>query len=245
MWLLNAANIGVTPALLSTEGSMIQSNQLAIETLILERSEALGLKRSDLVLRAGFKNVAKGLRRLDQLCAGELKATASLIAGLPVALELPPEVIADAVRQTAQQVAGAERIAEQEAEAAWRASFEPCAYFVGTAEKPSSICIYGISGGAERWLKIPINISKPPVTFAAQALNLVRETSSVSFWGRTTGFIVNYTPDFAVRFDINGIPVEVLDHAYRPAEVTLQIGGKEIPAESLLGLRSTSAPDYS
>jgi hypothetical protein len=24
------------------------------------------------------------------------------------------------------------------------------------AEKPSSICIYGISGGADRWLKIPV-----------------------------------------------------------------------------------------
>ena len=53
---------------------MTQSNQLAIETLILERCAALWLRRSDLVRRAGFKNVGKGLRRLDQLCAGELKA---------------------------------------------------------------------------------------------------------------------------------------------------------------------------
>ncbi len=39
--------------------------------------------------------------------------------------------------------------------------------------------------------------------------------------GPTTGFIVNYTPDFAVRFDLNGNPVETLDHAYRPGEVAL------------------------
>ena len=126
---------------------MTNSIQLAIEALILERSAALKLRRSDLVRRAGFKNVAKGLRRLDELCAGKLKSTASLIAGLPAALELPPEVVADAVRQTEQQVAEARRIAEQEEEAVWRAKFQPCAYFVGTTERPSSICMYGISGG--------------------------------------------------------------------------------------------------
>ena len=60
---------------------MTQFNELAIAALILERSHALALTRSGLVRRAGFKNVAKGLRRLDELCAGELKSTASLIAG--------------------------------------------------------------------------------------------------------------------------------------------------------------------
>ena len=70
---------------------MTQYNQLAIETLIVERCAVLKLRRSELVRRAGFKNVTKGLRRLDQLLGGYLKPTASLIAGLPAALELPPE----------------------------------------------------------------------------------------------------------------------------------------------------------
>ena len=72
---------------------MTNSIQLAIAALIVERSQALKLSRSDLVRRAGFKNVAKGLRRLDELCAGEVKSTTSLIAGLPAALEVPPEAV--------------------------------------------------------------------------------------------------------------------------------------------------------
>ena len=36
-----------------------------------------------------------------------------------------------------------------------------------------------------------------------------------------------------VRFAVNGNPVEVLAHAYRPNEVTLTIGKKTIPAEKL------------
>ena len=215
---------------------MTNSIQLAIEALILERSSALKLGRSDLVRRAGFKNVSKGLRRLDELCVGELKRTATLIAALPAALELPPEVVADAVRQTAQQVADARRIAEQEEESAWRAKFQPCAYFVGTTDRPSSISMYGISGGGDRWLKIPLDLSQPSVTFAAQALTVVRRTPFVQFFGATTGFIVNYTPDYAVRFDLSGTAVEELDHALRPGEVTLTIGRKTFPAQNLFNI---------
>src|ERR1700719_3230218 len=121
---------------------------LAIEALILDRSKALGLSRPDLVRRAGFKNVAKGLRRLDELCTGELKATASLIVGLPAALELPTEVINDTIRKTVQQLDEAARIAGEELEAAWRAAFRPCAYLLGTETRPSQITIYGMTGGS-------------------------------------------------------------------------------------------------
>ena len=220
---------------------MTNSIQLAIEALILKRSATLKLGRSDLVRRAGFKNVSKGLRRLDQLCAGEFKSTASLIAGLPAALELPRELVADAVRQTEQQVAEARRITEQEEEAAWRAKFQPCAYFVGTTIPPSSICMYGISGGSDRWLKIPLDLSQPPVTFAAQALTVVRRSPFVQFFGATTGFIVNYTPYYAVRFDLSGFPVEMLDHAFRPGEVTLTLGRKTFPAQNFFNIEGNRA----
>ncbi|MGP0095133.1 MAG: hypothetical protein ACLPKB_35050 [Xanthobacteraceae bacterium] len=56
---------------------------LAIEAFILDRCKILGLGRTDLVRRAGYRNEAKGLRRLDELCGGEMKTTVSLIAGLP------------------------------------------------------------------------------------------------------------------------------------------------------------------
>ena len=84
--------------------------------------------------------------------------------------------------------------------------------------------MYGISGGSDRWLKIPLDLSQPSATFAAQALTVVRRTPFVQFFGETTGFIVNYTPDYAIRFDLSGSPVEMLDHAFRPVEVTLTIG---------------------
>ena len=99
-------------------------------------------------------------------------------------------------------------------------------------ERPAfSITFFGITGGAERWLKIPLDLSQPPVSYAAQALAVVRRTPVVQFFGATTGFIVNYTPDHAVRFDLQGNPVETLTRAYRPMEVTLTIGRREMSAE--------------
>ena len=46
---------------------------LAIQALILDRCRALGLSRSELVRRAGFKNVAKGIRRMDNLAVANFK----------------------------------------------------------------------------------------------------------------------------------------------------------------------------
>jgi hypothetical protein len=73
---------------------MIAAIQLAVDALLQERCRALGLSRVDVVRGAGFNNVAKGLRRLEELCAGGLKTTGSLIHCLPAALELRTGVIA-------------------------------------------------------------------------------------------------------------------------------------------------------
>ena len=139
---------------------------LAIQALILDRCRALGLSRSELVRRAGFKNVAKGIRRLDELCGGELQKTEWLMKGLPSALELAPHRVADALRETEKQLAEIKRRADAER----RASFHPSAYLLGTETRPTQLTIYGISGGPERWLRIPLDLSQPAVTFVKQAL---------------------------------------------------------------------------
>jgi hypothetical protein len=41
--------------------------RLVIQILVDEHSRELGLNRSELVRRCGYKNVSKGIRRLDEL----------------------------------------------------------------------------------------------------------------------------------------------------------------------------------
>ena len=102
----------------------------------------------------------------------------------------------------------------------------------GMDTRPSQLLFFAITGGAERWLKIPLDLSQSPVTYAEQTLAVVRETPVVPFFGRTTGFIVNYTPDHAVRFDCEGRPIETLTRAYRPGEVGATLGRRPVSAEA-------------
>src|SRR5262245_41795535 len=194
---------------------------LPLSILIRKRRQDLGVSRSELVRRCGYKNISKGLRRLDQVYAGEFERAGALLARLPDALDLPLETVKEAITASTRQIAA-------EADARWRASFKPAAYLLGTSNRPSQIWMFGVTGGAERWLKIPLDISQSPVTYAEQALAVVRETPTVQFFGPTTGFVVNYTADHAVRFDLEGKPMETLARAYQPGEVTLHLGGRAI-----------------
>jgi hypothetical protein len=201
---------------------------LAIRNLIEARSRELGLGQAELVRRCGYKNISKGIRRLDQLCAGNLQKATSLTAGLPLALELSPEIVQQTMDETLEQLEERASRTAAEAEAAWRASFKPHAYLLGTYDRPSQLLFFGITGGAERWLKIRLDISQPPVSYAGQALAVARKTPFVQYFGRTTGFIVNYSPDHAVRFDLDGNPAETSLRAYRPMDVTVTIGRREV-----------------
>ena len=80
------------------------------------------------------------------------------------------------------------------------------------------------------------------MTFVQQALIVVRKTPVVPFYGPTIGFVVNYSPDRAVRFDLAGNPVAMLDRAYEPGPVTLLIGGKQVSADAFAMIMGLSGP---
>src|SRR5665213_1775059 len=219
------------------------TNQYPIHDLIENRRTRLNMRRSELARLCGFKNVDKGIRRMDSVCRGDLNSQAAkmVIDALPTALNIDKAAVEIAIRETADIIADAKRRAAAKREAAWRASFIPHAYLIGTQTRPSQITIYGLTGGAERWLKIPLDLSQPPVTFVAQAVSVAKRTPLAPFHGTTTGFIVNYTPDSAVRFDLGGNPIEHFDRAYVPGQVELFLGGRKVPTKDfakVLGIGS-------
>ena len=109
------------------------------------------------------------------------------------------------------------RVLEEE-ERAWEASFKPHAVIQTETTVPSQIIICGLTGGAERWLMIRFGLSKPPITFIQQVLEALPRRAplgrngerGVMFFGRVLCFVVNYSPDEAVRCDLDGRPLEVL-----------------------------------
>ncbi len=52
-------------------------------------------------------------------------------------------------------------------------------------------------------------------------------------FGRPIGLVVNYSPDRAVRFDLDGNALEILQRAYRIGEAYLLHRGRPIPQNIL------------
>ena len=215
--------------------SETQQQPLAIEALVSCCCDELGLSREELIRRCGYKNISKGLRRLEQLYAADFKGSAGLIAMLPAALDVPRDVIKQTVEDT-------RRFLHESREAAWRAAFRPHAIILTERERPQPLFIAALIG-VEVLLRIEFDLTAGPATFPRQALDGLREKLArwhgyLPAYGRAIGFIVNYSPDRAIRFALEGNAVELFDRAYRLGVVQFAIGRRvisqgELPTLSL------------
>jgi hypothetical protein len=205
-------------------------SNLAIATLIRSRMTHLGLSRGELSKRLGYKNIAKGIRRIDALCEGDVEGTKQFLDVLPQALETSAETVKLALDQTVRELELAEK---QEAEARdkiWRETFRPHAVILTEKTVPSPIFVAAMIG-VEKLLRIDLDPIQGPVSFVRQVLNHLPER--VPAFGNTIGFVINYSSDKAVSFDLNGQPISILDKAVRPGTAVLGLGGRPIPPEAL------------
>jgi hypothetical protein len=197
---------------------------LAIAALVRSRM-------AEFVKRLGYKNIAKGIRRIDVLCDGDLEGTKHFLDVLPQALETSAETVKLALEQTVREIELAEK---QEAEARdkiWRENFCPHAIILTERTVPSPIFMAAMIG-VEKLLRIDLDLSQGPVSFVRHVLD--RLPDQVPTFGKPIGFVINHSPDRAVRFDSNGRPIAILDKAARPGTaVLLRLGGQPIPAEAL------------
>jgi hypothetical protein len=196
------------------------------------------------VRRSNCKNIAKGLRRLDSLLAGELDKTRDLICALPTALEVSPQAVECAIEETRRQIVHTKEVARQAREAAWRAAFKPHAIIVTERTVPQPIFVAAIIG-VERLLRIDFNLAPPSVSYTDQAFAGIRQklaefrsesgrsSETLPCFGRPVGVIVNCTPDRAVRFDLDGNELEILSRPHRLGEAYIGLCGRLTAPETL------------
>lgn len=92
-----------------------------------------------------------------------------------------------------------------------------------------------ITGGPERRLKVELDSSKPSDTLVEQVLaalpgklHLGKDGRlTVELFGYALGFIINYSPDQAGRYDLNGKAVENLSKAFRLGKASFALKGGE------------------
>jgi hypothetical protein len=206
-------------------------SDLAIATLVRSRMIELGLSRGELAKRLGYKNIAKGIRRIVALCDGDIEGTKQFLDVLPQALETSAETVKRALDQTVREIELAEKREAEARDKIWRDNFRPHAIILTERSVPSPIFVAAMIG-VEKLLRIDLDLSQGPVSFVRHVLD--RLPDQVPTFGKPIGFVINYSPDKAVRFDSTGQPIAVVDKAVRPGTATLfPLGGRPIPTEAL------------
>ena len=106
------------------------------------------------------------------------------------------------------------------------AAFIPHAVIVTERSVPQPMFVAAMIG-VERLLRVDLDAAAPPLTFAGQALRAVRRrlaewrSDQLPAFGRPIGVVVNYGPDRAVAFDMDGAPRAVLAIAKQVGHVEL------------------------
>ena len=109
-------------------------SNLAIATLIRSRMTELGLSRGEFAKRLGYKNLAKGMRRIDALCDGDIEGTKQFLDALPQALDTSAETVQFALDQTVREIELAEQKEAEARDKIWRENFCPHSHTAHCAE---------------------------------------------------------------------------------------------------------------
>lgn len=177
----------------------------ALERLLQERMAALGLSRGSVGQRLSPANPSKALRRLDDFTSRGVRPSEDLPERLAAVLEVSEAELMAAAQATREAI-------EARAEADYRARFQPHAVWTTVRSQPSSTAMAGlINAPARLVLFFPPDLPTRDLVAYCQA----GAPKGVPLYGPVTGFTINYTPDEAVRYDLDGQKQETRGAAVR------------------------------
>ena len=115
--------------------------------------------------------------------------------------------------------------------------FQPHAVILTERTVPQPIFVAAIIG-VERLLRVDFDLDGERESYIKKVLEeverrLAKWNGMIPAFGRPTGLIVNYAPNFAVRFDLRGTPQEIFGEAYRIAQTYLLLKERSIPPGAL------------
>lgn len=194
-----------TPDEKSRERSQSGTANPRLDGLISRRMDELGLSENQLFLRLGLRSPERGAAMMRRIVSGTLEGIGYLREPLARTLQVPvSEVDAAIAVSRSWRRARLERL--------WRASFEPHAVLL-THPRPPKVAAAALrlAGAGKLIVTLPPSV---PVVCRPRWVQS-RLPARVPGFGDTCGFVLNHSPDHAVRFDAGGRPVEVLPSALR------------------------------
>lgn len=204
---------------------------LTLEQLITNRLAELQVSRGELARRLGYQNLGKGARRIEALLAGNIEGLEDQWARLPGALGLTPESVERALKET-EQLIREDHERREAAHYAWlRARFKPNVIVLTNQVATSMASAFMLA----QFCDIDLDTSKPRSTFIKQAMRELdsRQRRNPRLQGAAIGLVVNFTPDCAVRYSLDGLAEEVFPRAYWTGIGMHLPSGKPISNEAL------------
>ena len=180
--------------------------------LVELRLTELGLSREDFTGKLGFKQDAKAQNLFQRFYENNMRDMPHMRKDFATILDVSQEVVDEAIQASRD-------ICSKKQDDEWRAEFQPHAVLTTTHEIPQPIFAAAIAG-ADKKLSIILPENIPAVQWPKWILE--RLPKGLPGFGFVTGFVINHTPDHAVRFDLDGNPVEILEKAYRRGQVNMR-----------------------
>jgi hypothetical protein len=170
---------------------------LPIGLLISTRQRELGITTADLARRIGYRNVGKGVRRINELCRGDSRAAEFIVGALPHALELPEDEVRRAIQATKDELDARVRSLMEEEEQWYRERFKPHVIWATEFSRHTSITMAAFYG-IPRLLRFDLDLEQYEETFVSQAKAAM--PSSIPFFGKATGFTTTPLPTLLLSF---------------------------------------------
>ncbi len=202
-----------------------------IGDLIETRRKELGLSKLDVIQRLGYVNISKGYRRYDAFFAGNIEQR-FFLDNLASALCLQFEKISSALEKTRLSIRQAEQFDQECKLTEWRKAFKAHGIIETESSVPQPIFTAIFTDVLSRKL-IELDITCGAETYRQQMMeeipNRVGDNGTIISFGAPIGFVINYSPDHAIRYDLNGVELQEMNAALRLGEAFLSFkNGKRI-----------------
>jgi len=182
-----------------------------IEEFVRNRMKELGLSPKDMARKAGYKDISKGMRRVEMFLP-EGRRGGLVEERLHEILEVDRAVVDEKLKET-------RNIMGEMEEAARRARYYPHIHVLTERSRPSSLTFCGMTGMYQfKQVRLPNNFNEKSEEDRLWLIrcginaSLAHHQGSIPFFGKITGFVVSrYYEDFyqdCEAYDLSGNPME-------------------------------------
>lgn len=202
--------------------------------LLIDEMCRQGISRAQLASRIGYKNITKGLRRLDHIVGGgEDQVVLQKIART---LEIHPDALERALAETQAEQATEQAESERQREAHLRAIFHPIINVETEYRRPSPLHIGIMFFDTLKRIHLPGSILKRSfdhqLAWAMQAVpkHYDAKGGKAPSFGKITGYAFRFSYDEAILLDVTGKIVDEHAPATPDPEMYLAVGRTRMPA---------------